>query len=226
MFQISLQEYDLELEDYGSDDSDLETESDGDTNTMLDTGRTSSLFGIAEPPGAKKNSNQQLMPVESVEDEEYLATRQLALFASKLLDICVHLEIIGGASVVITDICFWLFYAECIWWFTQIKRFNRTWHEWEENSTQHINSDTAWFYIIYYSTLERISLYCKTILQTYIYFHSTDEPSDIELDSEEERDIIKEIKNEITDKVREEMKDELSAMKRKQEKQSKARDQY
>lgn len=73
-----MQEYDLELEDYDLSESQ---DSDGDeTSTMMFTGRTSSLFGIAEPHG-DRTRNQQIMPVESVEDEEYLATRQIALFA-------------------------------------------------------------------------------------------------------------------------------------------------
>lgn len=49
---------------------------------------------------------------------------------------------------------------------------------------------------------------------------STDDESESELGSDEERDIIKEIKNEITNQVKEDMKSELDSMHKQQKRQS------
>ena len=90
---LPFQDYDLELEDYGSGDDTLTDDSE-ETTTVMDTGRTSSLFGIVEPPGARDGQqNQQLMPVESVDDEDYMLTRQITLFEGKICLNCSRLSV-------------------------------------------------------------------------------------------------------------------------------------
>ena len=87
-----LQEFELELEDYGSPDTDesvseyCQTDND-DATANYATARTSEIFRITDPTynsNTRQNTREELI----AKQDEYLASRQLT-FTGKLLDIYV-----------------------------------------------------------------------------------------------------------------------------------------
>lgn len=85
MFDI--QDYELELEDLGSDsyeytDND-DDDDDDDTLSNANTGRTSELFNITEPffhAHSEKLAGVMRQESQNDDDDDFLVARQLALF--------------------------------------------------------------------------------------------------------------------------------------------------
>jgi len=69
----------MEIEDLRSSGSDYTDDSDDDDGNLAFTGRTESVFGIAEPLTDRSKVLSQFDSQSQESEDDYLAVRQLAL---------------------------------------------------------------------------------------------------------------------------------------------------
>ena len=93
---LTPQDYELELEDLGSESDYTDDDDNTETASNMNTGRTSDMFNIAEPvmDRSQRPNDAATRPDSQdgteFEDDDYLASRQLALFGNACYTICFH----------------------------------------------------------------------------------------------------------------------------------------